>query len=148
MAVASTFPTPKGVSKDVVHAVGSQVQVGLKRYPGSQFDEVFPCSGTPGTSILLYPGTWFALSNGSCPLLLRTHNYINRDIPRPLRIPTSLSAVRVSPMHTRTRLKACLRVCCLRDGWRTSNKRFTSLPTMIPAQSTVTRITHNVAHDL
>lgn len=25
MAVASTFPTPKGVSKDVVHAVGSQV---------------------------------------------------------------------------------------------------------------------------
>lgn len=33
--------------------------------------------------------------------LPRTHNYINRDIPRPLRIPTSLSAVRVSPCaHT------------------------------------------------
>lgn len=41
----------------------------------------------------------------------RAHNYINRDIPRPLRIHLFPRQLRVSVRSTESRLKACLRVC-------------------------------------
>lgn len=56
------FPTPKGVSRPRGRKSGIGwikalvVVVSLMK-----------CSLCTGTSILLYPGTWLALSNGSCP---------------------------------------------------------------------------------